>query len=82
MKIEEMKITQIEEFIRDNFPNTNLTMRCLECGDHFPLSEMDLDQETCDGCREDVYYCENCGTEQVDNEFGFCASCQAKEDDE
>ena len=39
MKIEEMTITQIEEFIRDKFPETNLYMRCLECDEYYTLSE-------------------------------------------
>lgn len=43
MKIEEMTITQIEEFIRDKFPETNLYMRCLECDEYYTLSEMNLE---------------------------------------
>lgn len=53
MKIEDMTITQIEEFIRDNFPDTNLYMRCLDCDEYYPLSEMDLDLEKCQNCQKE-----------------------------
>lgn len=52
MKIEEMTITQIEEFIRDKFPETNLYMRCLECYEYYTLSEMNLELEICQDCQE------------------------------
>lgn len=52
MKIEEMTITQIEEFIRDKFPGTNLYMRCLECDEYYTLSEMNLELEICQDCQE------------------------------
>lgn len=52
MKIEEMTITQIEEFIRDKFPETNLYIRCLECDEYYTLSEMNLELEICQDCQE------------------------------
>lgn len=53
MKIEDMTITQIEEFINDNFPDTNLYMKCLECDEYYPLNEMNLDLEKCQNCQDD-----------------------------
>lgn len=52
MKITEMTIMEIEEFIRDEFPETNLAMRCLNCDEYKPLSEMDLEHELCEDCQE------------------------------
>ena len=86
MKITEMNILEIEEFIRDEFPTANLAIRCLDCGDYLPLNQIDLELEICEDCardrEKDIYYCANCGTEQVDEEFMLCDSCQAEEEDE
>lgn len=53
MQIESMTIVQIEEYIRDNFPDTNLYMRCLDCDEYYPLSDMNLEQELCQDCYDD-----------------------------
>lgn len=53
MKIKNMTIEQIEEYIRENFPDTNLFMRCLICDEYYPLNEMDLKKEFCQVCSDD-----------------------------
>lgn len=52
MQIENMKIEQIEEYICENFTDTNLYMRCLDCDEHYPLSDMNLEQELYQDCSD------------------------------
>ncbi len=53
MQIENMTIEEIEIFIRDNFPDTNLYMRCLDCDEYYSLSEMNLNIELCQNCSKE-----------------------------
>lgn len=54
MKIEDMTLVEILEYIRDNFDNDiNLYMRCLEEDEYYPLSEMNLETEVCKSCEEE-----------------------------
>ncbi len=53
MQIENMTIEEIESFIRNNFPDINLYMRCLDCDEYYSLSEMNLNIELCQNCSKE-----------------------------
>lgn len=54
MKIEEMNLTEIEEYLKlITDEETNLYMRCLNCGEFKPLCEMNVVTECCNDCDND-----------------------------
>ena len=54
MKIEEMDLEEIEEYLKSiTDEETNLYMRCLECGEYKPLCEMNIETECCNECEDE-----------------------------
>ena len=53
MKIEEMSLSQIEEYLKEITDNeTNLYMRCLDCEEYKPIYEFNVETEICKECEE------------------------------
>ncbi|MCI9585692.1 MAG: hypothetical protein HFH45_03565 [Bacilli bacterium] len=63
MDIRNMTITEIEQYIIDNYfkparkhnTNINLYMKCEGCGKYFHLNEINLMTQVCKNCDNEVY---------------------------
>ena len=54
MKIENMNLTEIEEYLKDfTDEDTNLYMRCLECNEYKPICKMNVFTEVCNDCEDE-----------------------------